>query len=153
EYRYEPGLVRPHRVRLRSAALDAAALEAALMPTLSRSSGLIARALGRGASIPEWLKPWSVEGTVQIDDLLIAGSHIENARGRLLWDVARVELDAVQAKLEGAALTGKLSINLRGDRPVYELNAKLKGLNWQSGKIDAEGRIATSGIGPDLLAN
>jgi hypothetical protein len=59
EYRYEPGLVRPHRVRLRTESLDAAALEAALMPTLSRSSGLIARALGRGSAIPDWLKEWA----------------------------------------------------------------------------------------------
>lgn len=153
EYRYEPGAPRPHKVRLRAPSLDAAALEAALLPTLRRSSGLIARALGRRAPVPDWLKQWSVEGTVQIDDLVIAGTHVENARARLTWDVARGELDAIQAKFEGALLTGKLGINLRGERPVYELSAKVKGLNWQSGKLDAEGRIETSGTGAELMAN
>jgi hypothetical protein len=153
DYRYEPSLARPHRVRLRAELVDAAALEAALMPTLRRSSGLIARALGRRAPVPEWLRQWSVEGTIQIDDLLLGGTHVEAARTRLMWDVARVELDGIQARMDGAALAGKLAINLRGDRPAYTLTANVKGLSWQSGKIDVEGTFETSGMGSQLLAN
>ena len=55
EYRYEPAFARPHRVRLRVNELDAADLEAVLMPTLRRDRSLIARALGRN-SVPDWLK-------------------------------------------------------------------------------------------------
>ena len=153
EYRYEPGMARPHRVRLRAESVDAAALEAALMPTLRRSSGLIARALGRRAPVPEWLKQWAVEGPVQIDDLLLAGTHLERARARLVWDVARVDLDGIQAIMDGAAIVGKLSINLRGEQPAYRLSASVKGLAWQSGRVDTEGTFETSGIGSQLLAN
>ena len=45
------------------------------------------------------------------------------------------------------------TINLRGKRPTYKLTGKVKGLNWQSGKMDAEGTLETAGTGDQLLAN
>jgi len=151
-YSYEPKEARPHRLRLRIEELDAADLEAELMPTLRHSTGLIARALGR-TTVPDWLKERAIDGTVQIDDLGLAGSHLQNVRARLVWDVTHVELDNLQAKLDRAAITGRLAINLRGSRPSYKLTGKVKGLTWQSGKVDAEGTLETSGTGDELLAN
>ena len=151
EYSYEPGVAHPHRLRLTSPAVDAADLETEMEPTLRRA-GLLARALGR-ASVPDWLKERSVEGTVRIDDLAVAGSHWENVRTQVLWDVTRVTFGAIQANLDGAALTGKLTVSLRGARPSYALAAKLSGLPWQDGKVDVEGTLATSGMGAQLLAN
>jgi hypothetical protein len=152
EYRYEPAALRPHRLRLRIEDVDAADLEAELMPTLRRSSGLLARALGR-ASLPDWLADRQLDGTVQIANLLLGGSHLENVRARLVWDVARVELDSLQAKLDHAAITGKLVVNLHGNRPSYKLTGSVKGLIWQSGKLDAEGFLETFGTGSQVLAN
>ncbi|HMD70822.1 MAG TPA: hypothetical protein VKF41_05730, partial [Bryobacteraceae bacterium] len=152
DYRYEPGTARPHRLRLRAQEVDAADLEAEFTPTLSRSTNLIARALGR-APVPVWLARRAVDGTVQIDDLLLAGCHLQNVRARLLWDVARVEFDGIQARLDRAAITGKLAVNLRTARPSYKLTAKVKGLDWQGGKLDADGTLETSGAGKQLLAN
>ena len=151
EYRYEPGAARPHRVRLRAEEVDAASLERELEPTLARSSSLIARALGR-VSLPDWLRGRGVEGTVQFDSLLVAGARLENFRGRLLWEGAHAEMDGVQAKFEGAAVSGKLAVNLRSSLPAYRFTGKVKGLGWQSGKLDAEGAIETSGTGARLLA-
>jgi hypothetical protein len=152
EYRYEPGAVRPHHFRLRAEEMDAADLEAEFMPTLNRSTSLISRALGR-APVPVWLTGRAIDGTVQIDDLLLAGCHLRNFRAHLLWDVARVEFDAMQAKLDRAAITGKLAVNLRAARPSYKLTAKVKGWDWQAGKLDADGTLETSGTGSQLLAN
>ena len=39
DYRYEPQMARPHRLRLRIADADAAGLERLLMPTLRHSPG------------------------------------------------------------------------------------------------------------------
>jgi hypothetical protein len=152
EYRYEPGAARPHRVRLRVKELDAADLEAVMMPTLQRGRSLIARALGRN-SLPDWLKDREVEGGIQIDDLLIGGLRLDNVRAQLRWDVTRIDLDALQAKLDRAIITGHLTIGLRGAQPTYKMTGKVKGLIWQSGKLDAEGAIETSGVGAQLLAN
>jgi len=151
-YTYEPGAARPHRLRLRSAALDAAELEAEWMPTLRRRGGIIARALGR-PSLPDWLKQRAVDGTIQVDDLLLAGMHIGNLRAHLLWDVTRVELNGLQARLDRTAFLGTLAVNLRGTRPTYRLDGRVKGLNWQSGKLDGQGTVETSGTGLQLAAN
>ncbi len=152
EYRYEPGASRPHHVRLRADEVDAAELEAELIPVLRRSRSLLARALGR-ASMPDWLEQTEVDGALQIDDLMLAGAHLEKVRARLVWDAARVDLEGLQANLDNAAVTGKLAINLRGTRPAYKLTGSLKGLPWQSGKVDAEGAMETSGTGLQLLTN
>jgi len=132
--------------------LDAADLEAELMPTLQRSSSIIARALGR-TSVPDWLKERSADGSLQVDDLTLAGMHLENVRARLLWDVTRVELDSLQARSEGAAITGKLAVSLRGSHPAYKFTGKVKGFEWLSGRLDGEGTFNTEGTGTQLLTN
>jgi hypothetical protein len=152
EYRYEPGTARPHRVRLHAEAWDAADLEAELMPTLRRSTSIISRALGR-PMVTDWLRERSLDGTVQIDDLLLAGAHLEGLHTRVLWDVARVQLDGLQTKIEGAAIAGKLDINLRGSRPNYKLTGKVKGIPWQAGKLDLDTSLDTFGTGVQLLTN
>ena len=151
-YTYEPGAARPHRLRLQAATLDAAELETEWMPTLRRSTGLIARALGR-TSLPDWLTQRAVDGAIQVDDLLIAGAHLNNLRAHLLWDVTRVQVDILQARLDRTAFTGTLAVNLRGTRPSYKLDGKVKGWNWQAGKLDAAGTLETSGTGLQLAAN
>src|ERR1035438_6153365 len=103
--------------------------------------------------VTEWLRQRNLDGTVQIDDLLLGGVHLENFRARLLWDVARVQLEAITAGLDRAALTGKLDVNLRGSRPNYRLTAKVKGMKWQSGKVDADSTVETFGTGMQLLTN
>jgi hypothetical protein len=44
-------------------------------------------------------------------------------------------------------------VSLRTARPSYKLTATVKGLDWQAGKLDADGTLETSGIGGQLLAN
>jgi hypothetical protein len=151
-YSYEPGTARPHRFRLRAASLDAAALEAEWMPTLRRNRGLLARALGR-SSLPDWLKQLSADGTFQVDDLLMAGEHLENVRAHLLWDAARVRFEGLQARLDKTAISGSLAVNLLGARPAYRLEAAVKGLNWQAGTLDSQVTLDTSGTGLQLANN
>jgi hypothetical protein len=152
EYRYEPETARPHRIRLQVEELDAEELERQMLPALRRSGGLIARALGR-AAIPDWLRTRNVEGTLQVGVLQLGGERIENLRGQLVWDVARAELGSIRAHVAKGTLTGKLAVNLRGGRPLYVFTGKVKGMNWQDGKVDAEGKVEAGGIGAQLLAS
>jgi hypothetical protein len=152
EYRYEPGALRPHKVRLVVDEADATDLEAEFLPTISRSSGLIARALGR-AGAPEWLKNRDAEGTIEIADLLLAGAHFEDVHGRILWNGGRIEIDNLHAGLDRAAIAGALAVNLRGSRPAYRFTGKVMNLAWQSGTLDAQGTLETAGTGAQLLAN
>ena len=138
-YSYEPSAARPHRVRLRATQLDVAALEAELMPTLRHNPGLLARALGR-SSVPDWLKQRAVDGTIQVDDVSIAGAHLANLKAHLLWDVTQVAFQGLQANWDKTPITGSLAVNLRGSRPAYRLEAGVKGLAWQGGKMDGQQR-------------
>jgi hypothetical protein len=122
------------------------------MPTLRRNPGLLARALGR-TSLPDWLKQREVDGIIQVDDLLIAGAHLSNVRAHVLWDVTRVQFDDLQAKFDKAVITGAIAVNLRGTRPIYRLDARMKGLNWQAGKLDGQVAVETSGTGLQLVTN
>ncbi len=152
DYRYDPDAPRPHRLRLRAGQLNAADLESELAPVLQRSPGLIARALGR-TSIPDYLRQLKLEGALQIDELELGATRLEHVRTRMLWDVTRVDLTGVQAQLGESAIAGDLAVNLRGRAPVYRFTGKLSGLEWQAGKLDAQGTLETAGTGAQLLAN
>jgi hypothetical protein len=154
EYRYEPGTPRPHRVKLTLPATDAADLEAELMPVLHRSRGLLARAFGlRRAPVPDWLREQHVEGTVQIASLRMAGYELGKVRSRLMWDATRLELPDLHAQVGTGAVSGRLDVSLRGAVPAYMLSAQFKGVEFKSGKLDADAEIRSSGLGADVLAN
>ena len=152
DYSYAPAAARPHRVHLRALEWDGADLEEECLPLLTRGSSLLERALGR-ATLPDWLKTRHVEGTVQIDHLALAGLRLDNLRSHLEWDGAQVELTGVEAALTRASIRGRAAIDLTAALPAYRFTGQLKGLPWQSGRLDAEGSLATSGTGIRLAAN
>jgi hypothetical protein len=152
DYRYEPDTVHPHRLRLRAGHIDAAELEAELMPALRHDSSLLARALGR-TRVPDWLRQRRLEGSIQIADLEFPGLHLENLRARMLWDVTKVDLAAIDARIEGARVAGTLNVVLGAQTPSYKLAARVRGWSWQTGRVDIEGTVQTSGVGSQLLAN
>jgi len=154
EYRYEPQMVRPHRLRVRMAEADAAELERLLMPSLRHSRGLIARALSLGRpSLPDWLAERHLEATLQIGSLRLGDAEAREIQAHLLWDAAKVEFADMRARFDGGRVTGTLAVNLRGGRPVYRLEARAKGIDWKSGKMDAETVLESNGAGVDLLAH
>ena len=152
QYSYDPAARRPHRLRIHAADISASDLEEEFMPVLRRNSGLLARALGRNG-LPDWLQDRRVDGNLQIDSLAVGGVRLEGVRTRVLWDDTRVDFDGVQATLDGAAVTGRVTAGLRGTRPSYHAVLKIKGLVWESGKLDAEGTLDSSGTGLQLLSN
>jgi hypothetical protein len=152
DYRYEPAAPRPHRLRLRAEQVDAADLEAEFAPTLRRNTGLLAAAFGR-SRLPDWLRGRGVEAALQVGDLSLAGLHFEGLRARLTWVGERVELDGIQASSGGAAVSGRLDVSLRSVLPSYRLTARMKGLDYLTGKLDAEGAVESFGTGSQLLTN
>jgi hypothetical protein len=153
EYRYEPQMARPHRLRIRIAEADAAELERLLMPTLHHSRGLIAQALSLGrASLPEWLADRHLDAAVQIGALHLPGADVSGLQTHLMWDAAKAEFAEIRANLEGGRVTGVLTVGLRGNRPTYRLQAHAQGVAWKSGKVDADTVLEASGTGLELLS-
>jgi len=153
EYQYAPQVTRPHRLRIWIPEADAAELERVLMPTLRHSRGLIARALSVVRTpIPGWLADRHVDATVQIGSLHLAEAAARDIQAHLLWDVTKIEFEDLRARFDGGRVTGALSVNLRGSRPVYRLEAHAAGVGWKSGKVDADTVLESSGSGAELLA-
>jgi len=154
DYRYEPGAVRPHRVRISLASLDASQLELLMAPALRRNRGLIARALSFGrAAVPEWLQDQRVDGSLAVEDLQLAGVELHKMQARVIWNGTRLVLTDITGAVLNGALTGTLSVDLRGAEPVYHLASLMKGVEWNGGTFDAETSLDTSGSGPALLSN
>ena len=154
DYHYEPGAIRPHRVRIAAASVDAAELEALLLPTLQRNRGLIARALGLGrAPVPDWLRDERVDGAVSLDELHLAGIVLEKVRARIIWNGTSATLADITAVVENGTAAGRLNIDLRGNDPFYHLAGHLKSVEWNGGTYDADAAMDTSGTGQALLAN
>jgi hypothetical protein len=154
EYRYEPQMARSHRLHILIPEADAAEMERLMMPSLRHSRGLIARALSLGRpSLPDWLADRHVDATVQIGSLHVGDSEARQMQAHLLWDGAKVEIADIRAQVNGGRVTGMLAVNLRGGRPVYHMEAHSKGVDWKSGKLDAEIAAESSGTGVDLLAH
>ena len=136
-------------------AVDASDLEAEMMPALRRGRGrLLARALGR-SSVPDWLtRPWPPMAPLRIDDLLVDGAHFTGLARPLAVGRAR-GCNWRAAALRSGAPTWPAGWRSRcaAANPSYRLTGSVKGFNWQSGKLDAEGTLDTAGVGPELLAN
>lgn len=154
DYQYEPGAARPHRIRISAADLDAAELQALLLPTLERNRGLIARALGLGRTpVPEWLREQRVDGSVAVDTLHLGGLKLQKVRGRLIWNGTSVVLANIAGGLQNGTISGRLTIDLRGNDPVYRLAGQIKSVQWNGGTFDADAALDTRGTGMALLAN
>ena len=154
DYRYEPGASRPHRIGVSLSSLDTAELERLMAPTLERSRGLFARALNFGrAQVPEWLRSEGVEGSVAVETLQVAGIELHQMKARLIWNGTTLVLADLTGELNNGALSGRLSVDLRGAEPAYHLSSRLKGVEWNGGTFDADTALDTSGTGPALLAN
>ena len=74
-------------------------------------------------------------------------------RARLRGWPSASTLDGIQATSDRAAVSGRLGVNLRSVLPSYRLAARLKGLDYLAGKLDAEGVVESFGSGTQLLTN
>src|SRR5579872_1261088 len=119
DYHYEPGVARPHRLRISLAILDAAESERLMTPTLARHRGLIARALTFGrAPVPDWLADRRLEGTISVNALQLGGLGLQKLRARLIWNGTTLALADLKADLAKGAVAGDLTVDLRGSDPV-----------------------------------
>jgi hypothetical protein len=152
EYRYEPGR-RPHRFRLFVSEVAAADLERLLLPSLHRRRGFLARTLRLAAPVPEWLSERHAAGTIRIEALEAPGVTLSGFSADVLWDGARVRLSNLAARVENGSLNGEMVADLTRPQPAYSGSVNLKHANWRGGKLDWDGKLASHGIGADLVAN
>lgn len=148
DYRYEPEGTHPHRFRIATGAVNAAALEAAMLPTLRRRSGVLGVDLSFGKqNLPEWLAGWHADGQLQMASLESEEWQLANVKGKMQWDAGRIALMDVSA----GNIAGRVDIDVRGREPVYEIAGRLKNQEWKGGHITVDTAATVSGIGANLL--
>jgi hypothetical protein len=153
EYRYQPSAARPHKFRLTVPGANGPAIEKLLRPTLRRGNFFTyAFNFGRVPE-PDWLRNMRADGTIQTGEFDLGGTRLTKLRARVVWEGTNVQFAGLQTELGPAAFDGGATIRLAGRQPAYEINGKVTGVPWRSGTIDADGMLATSGTGQDLLAN
>lgn len=153
EYAYDSTAPRPHKFRLSVPKASGPAIEKLFLPALRRGNFFTyAFNFGRVPE-PDWLRGTRAEGAIQIEELDLGGTLFTKLRSRILWDGTGVELAALQARMGAAVLTGAATIQLADRQPVYRVEGKLAGMSWRSGNLNAEGALAASGVGADLLTS
>jgi len=154
DYQYDPDAVRPHHLRVAAASIDMSELETWLAPTLQRSRGLFARALGLGReSLPRWVRDQHVDASISVDALRLGAVDLNKVHARLIWNGASATLANISGAIDGGTVNGRLNVDLRAGEPVYHLAGHLKSLAWNGGTYDADASLDTSGTGLALLAN
>ncbi|HKW99070.1 MAG TPA: hypothetical protein VJN43_15120 [Bryobacteraceae bacterium] len=154
EYRFDADSARPHRFHLTVASLDASEVENLFQPTLRRNRGLIARAFGfRRAPVPAWLEGRHLDGQFEIGSMKLAAVELNDIRGRLVWRGTTATLADITGDFQNGSITGRLTVDFRGNEPAYRLASRWKSVDWAGGKFDGEAVLDTHGTGPALLAN
>jgi hypothetical protein len=154
DYRFDPPAVRPHKVRLVVPKLDLAELEQAMLPSLRRSEGFLARTFRiRKEVLPKWLQDREIEGSVQVANLTNGESALGALKARLVWDGPNILLSDVDCRLAEMHAIGKMSLSLAGAAPMYRLVGNIENLDYKNGELDVEGDLETSGIAEQLLLN
>lgn len=153
DYRYDPGAQRPHKLRLAIPEADLAEVERLLKPTLVRQHGLLARLRLSRAPLPDWLKTRKLDATLRVDSLTAGETEWKLNATRMLWDGAEVRLANVDARLGDLIATGRITADLSGALPRYNLAGKVQGLAYRGGKLDIDGKLDTQGTGLQLVAN
>ncbi len=153
EYRYDPKSPRPHRFRLAaSKAVDAAELETLFLPALRPKTSLLALALRLGnAPVPEWLRTFHAEGSIQIPLLTVGAAEFERVRSSVLWDGQHIAFPDMQAHFRGGVVDARAAVELMEGSPVYRGSVRIAGMEWKSGKLDSSAVVESSGVGRDLL--
>ena len=83
--------------------------------------------------------------------LQLAGNEFTKVKARVLWDATELKLRDIESDMGPAALSGSVSLHLDRRQPTYEVEGKVTGLPWHSGRIDTEATLLTSGTGSALL--
>lgn len=145
----------PDSFRIQVASANAADLEAAFGPTLSRPESFLRRALRLGrAPVPTWLMGRESRGNLKIGSLALGPMVLRNIQAGVVWKGGTVEARNLKAQLDTAGtLSGVLGIDLRTGSPEYQLSAVLDGYQWHGSSVGADFAVGSRGLGLDLLRN
>jgi hypothetical protein len=151
----------PPQFAIRFGALDAAALQAAILGA-HRSDTLLSSLLERirPSTAPGWPE---IEGTIQADALLLGPATFDNAAANLRIRATDTEIRTFDATLLGGKIHATGSMILK-EKPSYKLEGRIEdvnaaelgqllGMTWSGEALDGAGQIELSGFTAQDLAS
>jgi len=154
-YHSAPGSSRPDRVRIEMPTAEWTAIERALAPALQPQS-LFARLPFVHRAPAPWLANRNVEGDFAVNHFSVNGLELGELSSHFIWESTNVDITSLLLKLGGGKLAeGKIdasgSVDVGSYQPHYSFNARLIGLPWAGGSIDADAQLQSFGIGSEGL--
>jgi hypothetical protein len=152
-YRWQPGASRPHTFSIALGAVEAAALEHLLEPTLLRQQGFLARTLGLGSSppAPDWLRQRKADGVIAVDSVTAGAWTLRGLKARLLWDGTQVRLANAAGTIAPSSFAGALTVDLQAPVPKYHFDGELTGVPYNGGRVDLMGTLDAEGQGSQWI--
>ncbi|QOY89660.1 AsmA family protein [Paludibaculum fermentans] len=129
---------RPYKFNLKIDEIQGADIDQFLRPALLTRRGFIDRTLRRAQPVPAWLRARHAEGDIHIAALKLGEETLSNFAGHAYWDGAALELPDVSARWDDAAVSGRIRLNLGGERFDYRLKGHVDGFEWKQGTLDFE---------------
>ncbi len=151
-YHYNAAARRSEHLRVELPSADFKQVEAALDPTL-RSESFFARLRLTRRSIPQWLAERNLDGDLTVGQFSLAGNVLGPLAARFTWQGPQIQFASVQLHLPEGLIRANGSVYLGSYTPQYRFEASANGFPWRSGLLGAEGELATSGIGLEILQN
>ncbi len=135
--------------------LKLAELERLMMPTLSRDEGFLARTFRlRKAQLPAWLAERKVEATIHVWSVAEQRrADGRSARAPVVGRTRTLQLSDLEWRQDQMLATGEVALERAGPAPAYQLTGNIENLEYRNGRLDIDGELETSGIGPSLLLN
>jgi hypothetical protein len=149
-YHYNASAKRQEHLYLEMPSADLAQIEAALSPALE-AQGLLARLRFTRRAIPAWLASRNLEGDLTADRFSVNQTSLGPFSTHFIWQGANVQFASVQLNLPEGLIKAHGTVSLSSYSPRYHFNAKITGLPWRGGFLNAEGEFQTSGTDIDML--
>jgi len=83
----------------------------------------------------------------------VNGLELRRFRTQVEWNEGSIILKELHARFGNGDLAGDCHIDVRAAAPAYGGAFTLVNAEWQGGRVDADGRFTTSGLGVDTLKN
>jgi hypothetical protein len=152
----------PTEFKVHFGELDAATVQTAILGAREKGT-LLSELINRLRPSSPLMWP-HLDGTVEVDSLILGPVTLKNATADLRFQPTGAEIAGLDAKLLGGDVhaTGKL---VNGDKPAYTLEGdfeklnpvavgQLLGENWRGGTFEASGKIDLTGYtGADLASS
>ena len=93
----------------------------------------------------------NLEGDFAVNHFAVNGLELGELSSHFVWESTNLDITSLLLKLGVGRIDGSGSVDIASYQPRYNFTARLIGIPWAGGSINAEAEMQSSGIGPESL--